>query len=134
MEGLETTDTLLCCFDEGRIEQVLNNLITNAIKYSSTGSEIVVGLQHSREKPDEALIWVKDHGIGMPANELSHIFERFHRAGNQDRSISGMGIGLYLVNELVTRHGGRVWAESSEGVGSTFYVQLPLKQSQEEGT
>jgi signal transduction histidine kinase len=71
------------------------------------------------------LIWVKDVGIGIPAREIPHIFERFHRASNLNRSMSGLGIGLYLAKELVTRHGGRIWVESSEGQGSTFYILLP---------
>ena len=69
----------------------------------------------------------KHHAIHfIVAKELPHIYERYHRAGNLDRAISGLGIGLYLVHELVTRHGGHVWAESIEGKGSTFYVNLPL--------
>lgn len=74
-------------------------------------------------------MWVRDSGIGIATHELPYIFERFHRAGNLDRSISGLGIGLYLVNELVTRHSGRVWVESIEGRGSTFYITLPLKRN-----
>ena len=128
LEGLAPTDKLVAHIDEDRIDQVLNNLISNAVKYSPIGSEIEVGLRlrHSSTEVNEALIWVRDQGIGIAANELPYIFERFHRASNIDRSISGLGIGLYLVNELVTRHGGRVWVESMEGQGSTFYVSLPL--------
>lgn len=72
------------------------------------------------------LIWVKDTGLGIPAKEKAHIFERFHRASNLDASISGLGIGLYLTKEYVTGHGGRIWVESSEGQGSTFSLLLPL--------
>ncbi len=109
-----------------RIIQVLNNLINNAVKYSPDHNEIEVGLRFTVDKPDEVIIWVRDHGIGIAANELPHIYERFHRASNLDRSISGLGIGLYLVNELVTQHEGHIWVESIEGKGSTFYVTLPL--------
>ena len=130
LEGLKPTDKLLACIDEDRIDQVLNNLIGNAIKYSPANSLIEVGLRYSPDSPNEILLWVRDQGIGIAANELPFIFERFHRASNLDRSISGLGIGLYLVNELVTRHGGRVWAESVEGRGSTFYVSLPLHPTQ----
>ncbi len=126
LEGLQDTDTLIGVFDENRIVQVLNNLISNAIKYSPAGSRIEVGLRYSPTTSHEALMWVKDSGIGIAANELPHIFKRFHRASRLDRSISGLGIGLYLVEEVVTRHHGRVWAESTEGDGSTFYVQLPV--------
>jgi len=130
LDGLQDTDTLIGVFDENRFVQVLNNLISNAIKYSPAGSRIEVGLRYSPTTPHEALIWVKDSGIGIAANELPHIFKRFHRASGLDRSISGLGIGLYLVQEVVTRHRGRVWAESTEGSGSTFYVRFPLKSKQ----
>lgn len=130
LEGLEPNDTLIGNFDEDRTMQVFNNLISNAIKYSPARSEIEVGLRHTIERPDEVLVWVKDQGIGIPTEEIPRIFERFHRAGNLERSMSGLGIGLYLVKEIVTRHNGKVWAESSEGNGSTFYVLLPLKPTQ----
>jgi signal transduction histidine kinase len=126
LDGLQPGDRLMAYYDEDRIDQVLNNLISNATKYSSPGSEIEVGLSFTEKKSRQALIWVKDHGVGIASSELPHIFKRFHRASNFDRSISGLGIGLYLVQELMTRHGGKVWAESIEGHGSTFYVTLPL--------
>ncbi len=126
LDGLPSPAKLMGKFDENRIVQVLNNLISNAVKYSSVGSNIEVGLRRCSGNADNALIWVKDSGIGISAHELPHIFKRFHRANNIDPSISGLGIGLYLVQELVTCHGGRVWAESTEKSGSTFYVQLPL--------
>src|SRR5258706_583934 len=131
LEGLESTDTLMGYYDEARITQVLSNLINNAVKYSPSGGEIEVGLRYAPGAPGDALIWVKDQGIGIPASELPHIFNRFHRAGGRNSSISGLGIGLYLVNELVTSHGGHVRVESTEGAGSTFFVTLPLHANQE---
>ena len=125
LEGLAPGEELLATVDENRIVQVFSNLINNAIKYSPGGS-IEVGLRHSKAEPNECLIWVKDHGTGIPPADMPHIFKRFHRSSAVDSSISGLGIGLYLVKDLVTRHGGSVWAESTEGVGSTFYVKLPL--------
>ncbi len=74
----------------------------------------------------EVLIWVKDQGIGIAAADLPHVFDRFYRADDIDRSISGFGIGLYLTKELVQDHGGRIWVESTKGQGSTFFVALPL--------
>lgn len=127
LEGLQPTDTLPGHFDEARMRQTLHNLISNAIKYSPAGGEIEVGLQQTQEQPNEVLIWVKDSGIGIAADELPQIFERFRRASNSDRSISGLGLGLYLAKEVVTRHHGHIWAESTEGSGSTFYIRLPLK-------
>ncbi len=127
-KGLAATDRVIGYFDEQRVMQIMNNLISNAIKYSPNGGEIEVGLQRTPENPDEVLIWVRDHGIGIPRNEVHLIFQRFHRASNLDKSMSGLGMGLYLVKELVTRHEGHVWVESAEGEGSTFYVLLPLKK------
>ena len=128
LKGLAATDMLIGYFDEQRVMQIMNNLITNAIKYSPDSSEIEVGLQRTPEYPDEALMWVRDHGIGIPPDEVHLIFQRFHRASNLNKSMSGLGLGLYLVKELVTRHEGHIWVESTEGEGSTFYVLLPLKQ------
>ena len=126
LEGLTQHDTLIGNVDENRIVQILSNLIGNSIKYSPHGGTIEVGLSYADSEPDSCLIWVKDAGIGIPAADLPHIFKRFHRSSAIDASISGLGIGLYLVKELINRHGGNVWVESIEGVGSTFYVNLPL--------
>lgn len=127
VEGIEATDRLIGCFDEDRLMQIFHNLVSNAIKYSPTGSEIEVGLRYTKDKPDEVLTWVKDQGIGIAVKEIPLIFKRFHRINTSNRFIKGLGIGLYLVQELVARHGGRVWVESTEGEGSAFYVTLPLK-------
>ncbi len=128
VQGCAATEPVRGYFDEQRIRQIMNNLISNAVKYSPTGSSIEVGLQCTSESPEEALLWVRDHGIGIPAHELPLIFERFHRASNLDQAMSGLGLGLYLVKELVARHEGRVWVESVEGQGSIFYVLLPLQR------
>jgi PAS domain S-box-containing protein len=129
LEGVQETDIVPAYLDEQRIVQVFNNLIGNAIKYSPRGSAIEIGLKHTVERPQEVLIWVKDRGIGIASEDIPHIFKRFHRARNVDRSHSGFGIGLYLVKEVVTQHRGRVWVDSCEGEGSTFYVSLPLAVS-----
>ncbi|QBD83028.1 PAS domain-containing protein [Ktedonosporobacter rubrisoli] len=126
LEGLQSADSLISNIDEKRIVQVLNNLINNAIKYSPTGGRIEVGLRYKPDKPDTATIWVKDEGIGIAPAEMPHIFKRFHRARDLDRSMSGFGIGLYLVKEVIGRHGGHIRVDSIEGQGSTFYVTLPL--------
>jgi signal transduction histidine kinase len=131
LEGIQPADCLMGWFDILRIEQVLHNLINNAVKYSPLESEIEVGARLYRNVPGirrEVLIWVKDQGIGITASDLPHIFERFYRADNMDRSISGFGIGLYLTKELVQEHGGRIWVESIEKQGSTFFVVLPLEK------
>jgi len=125
LEELPPSKQLIGFIDEKRITQVFHNLIGNAIKYSPTAGCIEIGLRFLRDQ-NQALIWVKDQGIGIAPEEIPLIFKRFHRASNQDRSLSGFGIGLYLVNEVITRHGGRVWVESMFGKGSTFYITLPL--------
>jgi signal transduction histidine kinase len=105
---------------------VLGNLLTNAVKYSPGGGAIEVGVRADREA-GMAELCVRDHGIGIPAQQHSRIFGRFARADNaRDRGITGTGLGLYLSRELVERHGGRIWFESVEGQGSTFFVAVPL--------
>ncbi len=115
--------------DRGRIEQVLVNLLTNAIKYSPEGGLIEVTLQQVPGQ-QEALIAIRDQGIGIPQAEQAQLFGRFSRASNgESQGISGTGLGLYLCHELISRHGGDIWFESTEGVGSTFFLRLPLLQS-----
>jgi signal transduction histidine kinase len=126
LEGRQATDQLLGWFDERRIRQTLTNLVSNAIKYSPAGGEIEVGLHWTAERQKEVLLWVRDEGIGIAKAEIPLIFQRFHRASTPGSSISGLGIGLYLAREFITLHGGRIWVESTEGKGSTFFVVLPL--------
>lgn len=112
--------------DKGRVEQVLANLLTNAIKYSPDGGSIELTLQVLTMQ-QEALISIRDQGIGIPEAEQDQLFNRFVRASNsQNRGISGTGLGLYLCRELVGQHGGQIWFESTEGAGSTFFISLPL--------
>jgi PAS domain S-box-containing protein len=114
--------------DELRLIQVLQNLVQNAIKYSPAGGTVEVKV----ERHDKAIrVAVSDTGVGIPQTELSHLFQRFYRASNVDeRQISGLGIGLYVVKELVTLHGGTVDVVSEEGFGSTFIITLPLFEDQ----
>ncbi len=128
-DGISPQDSVIAMIDEGRFTQILNNLISNAIKYSSAGTKITIGLRYSQEEPHHYQLWIKDEGVGIDAKELSHIFTRFHRASNFDHSISGLGIGLYLVKELVQRHRGKIWVESQLGMGATFYIDLPIAYS-----
>ncbi len=110
--------------DDLRLEQVLQNLIQNAIKYSPGGGEIAVRVEAAGIG---ARISVSDRGIGIPPEALSQLFTRFYRAANADpRQISGMGIGLYVVREIVTLHGGSIAVSSNEDRGSTFVIELPL--------
>ena len=115
--------------DSGRIEQVLVNLLTNAITYSPEGGEIKVTLQVP-PGGQKALISIADHGIGIPQTEQTQLFGQFVRASNaESHGIGGTGLGLYLCRELVSQHGGDIWFESTEGVGSTFFLRLPLSQN-----
>ena len=112
--------------DAFRIEQVLTNLLTNAIKYSPQGGPIEVTIKENAEA-HEARFSVRDYGMGIPREQQAHIFERFVRADNvRATRISGTGLGLYLCRELVERHGGRIYFESEENAGSTFFFTLPI--------
>jgi PAS domain S-box-containing protein len=107
-----------------RLEQVVHNLVQNAIKYSPAGGP--VSIQVTRHDTMVSLA-VTDQGIGIPKRSLPNIFQRFYRATNVDgRYISGLGVGLYVVKDVVTQHGGRVEVATIEGQGSTFTVRLPL--------
>ena len=112
--------------DQDRIQQVLANLFSNAMKFSPEGSPIIVGA-HAQER--EVVVWVRDQGVGIPAEALPRLFNKFFRVDNQDtRSIGGTGLGLALIKEIIEGHGGRVWVESAAGKGSTFFFTLPFAQ------
>ena len=110
--------------DPHLVEEVVSNLLENAVKYSRENRQIEVSV--SREG-DEAVTSVRDYGMGIPAGQQGNVFDRFYRASNTGyQARNGLGLGLYIVREIVTRHGGRVWVESTQDVGSTFYFALPL--------
>jgi PAS domain S-box-containing protein/excisionase family DNA binding protein len=112
--------------DALRLEQVLQNLVGNAIKYSPRGGLVSVRIERQSEW---AYVDVSDQGIGIPQDALAKLFERFYRASNVDGGgIAGMGIGLYVVKEIVTLHGGKIAVTSREGEGSTFTICLPLEK------
>ncbi|UAY51077.1 ATP-binding protein [Ferruginibacter albus] len=109
--------------DRHRIEQVIVNFVSNAIKYSADGKEILVGIK----KTDPSIIVsVKDFGLGISAEELGKIFDRFYRAPGKSVGISGFGLGLYICSQIIKLHNGKIWAESKEGEGSVFYFELPI--------
>ena len=119
-----TRDPALISGDELRLEQALQNLIQNAVKYSPEGGTITV---HVACDAMRAAVAVTDTGIGIPPGALPQLFERFYRAPNVDpQHISGLGVGLYVVKEIVELHGGSVDVRSEVDVGSTFTLSIPL--------
>ncbi|GAB4215595.1 MAG: hypothetical protein OHK0022_55680 [Roseiflexaceae bacterium] len=117
-------EPLLVDGDELRLEQVLQNLLQNAVKYSGTSK--VVHAEVLRQGA-MACVRVSDQGVGIPSNDMPRLFDRFYRAENvQTQHISGFGVGLYIVREIVSLHNGQIEVESEEGKGSTFTVSLPL--------
>ncbi len=113
-------------YDRRRIEQLVENLVENAKKYSPEAARVQVEVW---QQDSEARISVHDQGIGIPPADLPTIFERFARASNvDDRKFHGMGLGLYICRGIVEEHGGRIWAESEVGNGSTFHVALPIHE------
>ncbi|HVG22854.1 MAG TPA: ATP-binding protein [Thermoanaerobaculia bacterium] len=119
-------DSKLVTGDRDRLEQVLGNLLENAVKYSPDGSDITVTVE---DRADMLVTAVCDRGIGIPADELAQVFERFHR-GRQVSSTNygGLGLGLYITKQIVERHGGTIWVESKEGQGTSFFFSLPVAE------
>jgi signal transduction histidine kinase len=125
--------------DQDRIEEVLTNLLDNAIKYSPDGGIIAIDAQAG---DDTVVVSISDSGLGIPAKELDKIFEKFHRVERGDARVTyGHGLGLYISRKLIEAHGGRMWVESALGKGSTFSFSLPTapqaepaRRSQEKGS
>ncbi len=111
--------------DESRVQQVVSNLLHNAIKFTPAGGKVTITATTSREYPDMLLLQVADTGIGIPARDLPRIFERFYKT-DRARSQGGTGLGLAIAKHLVQAHGGHIWARSKEGQGSQFQFTLPL--------
>jgi two-component system sensor histidine kinase/response regulator len=110
--------------DQDKIVQVMTNLVSNAVKYSPAAGTITIT---TARDGDTVHVSVKDEGIGIPADALEKVFERFTRVERESLGdIKGTGLGLPIVREIVELHGGRVWAESPAGEGSTFHVELPI--------
>ncbi|CAN5461430.1 hypothetical protein BH11ARM1_BH11ARM1_17040 [soil metagenome] len=117
--------------DEDKLDQILTNLLNNAIKYSPNGGDVTV---HAKNEGGSILVGIEDQGLGIPKDHLQKVFEKFHRVNNEDnRKIYGTGLGLYLVHHLVTQvHMGEIWAESEVGKGSTFWFRIPTNIDIEE--
>lgn len=119
--------------DEGRLRQVLTNLVGNAIKYSPQGGVIRIGgwFEAHGQTPggQRVVLFVADQGVGIPPEELEHIFERFYRVDSTlRRRTAGAGLGLYLTRAIVEAHAGQIWVRSEPGKGTTFFIGLPVQE------
>lgn len=122
--AVESSAPVVGLFDAFRITQLLENLVENGVKYSPQGGDVRLKIWSDA---DCAYISVSDQGIGIPAQDLPHIFERFYRAANvDDRQFAGMGLGLFICRGIVEQHGGSIHVSSQPGVGSRFQIELPL--------
>lgn len=113
--------------DRDKLGQVLNNLLTNAIKYAPNGGKIILGCEKQGEN---VKIYIRDEGVGISLEDQKHLFKRFYRTNNEElKNVSGFGIGLYLVSEILTRHHSKIEVESNKNIGTTFYFNLPFKSN-----
>ncbi len=115
---IQVSDTQVIA-DKGRIEQVVGNLLDNAVKYSPQGGHVTVRLQ---EQQNNYLVSVIDQGIGVSPEHYEHVFERFYRVSNATtRQYSGVGLGLYVAKAIITKHGGNIWLSSNNGIGGSIF-------------
>jgi len=115
--------------DRSRLEQVLTNLVDNAIKFTAPGGKVSIS---GEEHGESVRVAVRDTGIGIPPDALAHVFDRFYQVdGSATRSYRGTGLGLTICKHIVEQHQGRIWVESEQGVGSTFYVELPVQAARD---
>lgn len=115
--------------DPDRLERIVLNLLSNALKYSDPGTPVDLRVS---QRDGQALVSVQDRGRGIAPEDRPHIFERFYRPKGRQRK-EGLGLGLYITRTLVEAHGGKIWVESELGKGSTFYFTLPLAESEASG-
>lgn len=122
LEGETSDEAISAPFDYQRILQVLGNLLTNALKFSSQGTRVTVC---ANRRGDEVCFSVADEGPGIPADRVQTIFDRFSQGSRLDRK--GLGLGLYIANRIVEAHGGKIWVDTEVGRGSTFCFTLPTR-------
>jgi two-component system sensor histidine kinase VicK len=116
--------------DADKMIQVLDNIMNNAIKYSPDGGTIKCGLV---ETNDSVVLSISDEGLGIPKRDLTNVFDRFFRVDKaRARSMGGTGLGLAISKEVVQQHKGKIWVESTEGKGTTFYISLPYLPYEED--
>lgn len=125
-----TNQDLWVEIDTDQMMQVIDNIMNNAIKYSPDGGVITVGLTQSQ---NQIILSISDQGLGIPKKDLNKIFDRFYRVDKaRSREQGGTGLGLAIAKEIVEAHKGKIWADSQEGKGSTFYISLPFEPMSEE--
>jgi signal transduction histidine kinase len=126
----EISDSFPLLFiDHRRINQVLDNLLSNAFKFTGAGGAVEVAAQPYGDR--EVVMWVKDSGIGIPREEIELIFDKYRQViGGQQSDRKGTGLGLAICKKIVEAHLGRIWVESEPGKGSTFFVSLPLNAAE----
>ncbi len=125
MLTIESTMTEVVA-DRNRIGQVIGNILDNAVKYSPHGGPVLVNLK--RQDDDFFLVMVQDQGIGISMEHFDHIFERFYRVHNTaNQAYAGIGLGLYVAKAIIGKHGGQIWLNNNQGIGSTFYFTLPVE-------
>jgi signal transduction histidine kinase len=117
-------EPLMGNWDRDRLTQILDNLITNAVKYSPSGGEVVVSVQ---ALDDAAHVTVRDQGMGIPADVLPYLFQRFYRGPHASSNVQGLGLGLYITRALVDAHGGQISAQSTVGEGTVVTFTLPYE-------
>lgn len=116
--------------DEDKITQVLDNIVSNALKYSPEGGSVTYRIKESR---DQILVSITDEGMGIPKDNLAKIFDRFYRVDKaRSRQVGGTGLGLAIAKEMIYAHDGHIWAKSEEGKGTTVYFTLPVADDQED--
>ncbi|GAB2683702.1 hypothetical protein GCM10027037_00860 [Mucilaginibacter koreensis] len=109
--------------DHFRLEQVMNNFLSNAVKYSPQGEKVIVS---SKLESDRLVVSVQDFGIGIDPTHVNRLFDRYYRVDNTAMRFEGLGLGLFISSEILKRHQGKVWIESELGKGSTFYFSMPI--------
>jgi PAS domain S-box-containing protein len=125
---LVTPEAIETSVDTLRIEQVLTNLLDNAIKYSPKGGKIEITLEVVAGPPEVVHLCVRDHGVGIPPDFRERIFERFYQVEASSTHTPGMGLGLYISRQIVELHGGRIWVEAPDDGGTRFVIALPLNR------
>ena len=116
--------------DVEKMRLAIQNLIDNAVRYSSSGGKVTVALQYAKK---EVEISIKDAGIGIPKDQQSKVFEKFFRGSNAVRlDTEGSGLGIFIAKNIIESHEGKIWFESAVGQGTTFYFTLPVKKEGEE--